>query len=239
MRGQSELVSTLFIFMALTAVLVAGLAFTRAQFSTYESEVALTAGRNTVESIASVLRTSESTFYRIGVYLRKGFLYYDGIPYTLRIFITTPSGSAEVYNFTGKIPCLYYSLYEISVPSFSDTILNVVNGPISPLQDTPISVFNINYSWGVVVLPYLSLTGNKLAVHLTDMRSRGALGWGDAEIYINREVIEKPFIFNSTSSVTVEVTFSSSSYSYTKTISRSTNQIVVSIVVDIYKVETP
>lgn len=243
MRGQSEVMTSLFIMTSLIAAFILAFSFTNANVNINTKEIAVETGRSSIESIASILRTGTfSSYFRFSVYFRDGALMFGGTPYSVTVIVASKAASSTVsstlFSATLSAPVIYYSRIEAQPPTFSAVLANVVNGPVEPLSDEAVAVFNINETWGVVILPvaFNQTAGTSTAsivLRLPDSSLGGSLGWGYAELYRNYKS-NVTFTLNFPSKTTgyVLVTVSSGLQNWSKNVTFSATSLSVKIGVD-------
>jgi len=245
MRGQSEAVVALFLFLSLLIAFIVAYYFAAQRVKTLSKIMAESRGKDLVENIATIIRTGEECgYYRVDVYLRDGFLYVRNIECRLivRVTRTDTLESTVVFNETVFLPIFVYSRSEPEGLALKTTLDYAINGPNTPFQRTSVLVFSYGESYGLVVLPVLVVSEESdfasISLTVANESNTAVLSWGVLEIYKTRTVYAQRIVFASDTSLEVSFTLISNSHVYEKEVSLNIEELLITIAVEKYEVKT-
>jgi len=246
MRGQSDLIATLVIIAASMAAFVMASQIANLKIRQASALIVEQTGANVVDVAAAALRTSQlSNYVRLDVHLRKGQLAFGGAGYGASVSVSTPSGSYTVQSGNYAAPAVWFSTDPSFTPTVGTALGYSVSGPISlPARNDSVAVFEVNGTWGAVVLPSVEVRGYDpfyVVVVLPDAGSVGPtarLAQGSLEITraSSQSVYRLAFQSRVAGSVTMTLQYDGRSSSIS--IPFQASGLVVVVVVDSYRAVT-
>ena len=111
-KGISEIISTIFIMLALITVLTISYMLAQYRITQYKEEASIKRGDEVIKQLYGLLRTRSgfSSSIKVPVELLSGSIYYSAIEYDPEITVSTSQGTFRITSdiLRGEVPIIYF-----------------------------------------------------------------------------------------------------------------------------------